>query len=627
MRTCASLSLVLPGQQVRFVCLLLLLSSGWFHAASGQPAKPLPLTSLSTTVDPDALQIAAAPSGLATGIRDMRVQTPERYLQILREIGRQPAGRVVARDQVLRHVAALLPILPDSLQGLHLEQVVETGRLNAAHPRAGKVVTAWWRRQDPFPASPRNERLLEHLRRSQIAFDQYAREDDAHRLDDRGTVFIRFGKPQDRVRLTDVNAEFWVYPTVHDWAEYFFIQEQGEGFRLGRPTDVLPMNSSGHGKTKRGIARAIGTIFLMRDVYGTLAHYRSRYGPTYSDLAMYSERIQQAVAGNGNQFAVRPDLFALQKVQQIETREAYAAQRRERTVPAARSDVGGNLHVLPVGVRTIRTLNDDGTTSVSVVWGVRRSELAVSSEAAPSSARMDAGNGDRLLTASLVKQDRAFRTQGKSIRNFWIPKDQLNQRAQQYLAGRDSFLLARSPHAALQLDVFRAGINADSTSIRRARRAKAAALRFDDLAPLSNDGSLEMGDLIPRLLSRSETSTTGPPYPFRALPGDQLVDLTFDVYHLARREGRTDYSVEVEVFRKTERGRLRRLFGRKKQERTAVRSRYTGRSSNTKERIVLDPADWASGTPQDIVVTVRVRDEVARRSVERRIDFSMTSVD
>lgn len=627
MRTRISFAPVRPFRRAGFLGLLLLLGSGWFHAASGQAATPLPLTLPPTSVDQDALQIADAPSPPTAGTGGLRAQTPERYLQLLHGVGRQATGSAAGHEQILRHVAALLPILPDSLQGLHLERVVETGRLNAAHPRAGTVVTAWWRRQDPFPASPRNERLLEHLRRSQIAFDKYAREDDAHRLDDRGTVFIRFGKPQDRVRLTDVNAEFWVYPTVHDWAEYFFVREQGEGFRLGRPTDVLPMNSSGHGKTKRGVARAIGTIFLMRDVYGTLAHYRSRYGPTYSDLAMYSERIQQAAAGNGNQFAVRPDLFALQKVQQMETREAYAAQRRERTVPAARSDVGGKLEVLPVGVRTIRTLNDDGTTSVEVVWGVRRSELAARSEAASSSTRADAGTSDRLLTASLVKQDRAFRTREKSVRNLWIPEDQLRRRAQQYLAGRDSFLLARSPHAALQLDVFRAGINADSTSIRRTGRTKAAALRFDDLAPLSNDGSLEMSDLRPRLVPRGEAPAAGAPYPFRALPADQLLALTFEVYHLARREGRTGYSVEVEVFRKTERGRLQRLFGRKQQERTAVRSRYAGRSPNTEERILLDPADWASGTPQDIVVTVRVRDEIARRTVERQLDVSMTPAD
>lgn len=552
------------------------------------------------------------------------IQSPRDYMEFLDVLGSSDARGGFAPSVVRRHLDALSVVAPEPMVvRLRIRKGAETGRVDVLADSAGLVLTGWWRRQDPYPATHYNERLREHLQRTVDAFEKYHREDDSNRLDDRGRVYVRFGPP-DRRRNLDMGkkGEFWVYAS-HSAAEYVFVRDRGDGYKLAPPIEILPDRlRRGFGPSTRGLRKAVRSLTMLERVYERLAHFRSRYGITFSDLSMYKEQVRQAMDGLPTSFSVRPHTFAQQKIQEIRHEEAEATARRDEVLPRTQSDTGNEFDKLPLATRWVRSLTEADSTQVELFWSVSRSALRPSGEQAE--ALKDRGRGGYLLSSSLVQFSPTYERQHVRTRHLLAPEDGRN-------AGildprRATFMLRDTPHAALQVDVAWASVEGKLESVHPQAKLKVGTSRVDSLRPLSSDPSvLEMSDLRPVLLRTDSTSIKNAPvYPFRELSPTTPLALRFEIYHLSTAaDGRTQYSVEYEVLRRTDRGNFERFLRGDDQERTAVESRVEGRMARTKEYVLLDPTNWVKDEAQTVRVSVEVTDERTGGRVSRAVHFDL----
>lgn len=561
-----------------------------------------------------------------TSVEDIR--TPNTFYDLLRFLDDSAsADRVFSRPTIRRQLDGLQVVLPDSMvKGARVEKGAETGRADALARGAGRAMERWWRRQDPYPATEANERLQEHLKRVSYAFQHYSREDDAHHLDDRGRVYVRYGPPN---RSREIfGGEFWTYG-FQTAAEYLFVCERGDGCELGQPIELIPPRlRHGHGPTDRGTRKAIRSLSILESVYEELAHHRSRYGITRADLSMYNEQIRQRLDGLATPMNTRPHSFVAQKIAEIKQEEVQARRRREETVPQTRSSVGNEFENLPVAARWIRSLTDNGNTRVKLVWSVPRSALRLSEEQKDDVLEEGSTNrGRQLLSASLVRYTGDYDRQAMDVRHHLLPP--VGEQKQGVLSPRqESFLMESTLNAALQVDLTWASIESSSETVRPRAKLKVGTSRADSLEPLRSDPSqLEISDLQPVLLwTDSMSIDEAPVYPFRKLVPDTPLALRFEVYHLSTDEQeRTDYSVEYEVYRETERGGFSELFRGDTQERTAVKSQFEGRETRVGEYVLLDPENWTKKESQSIRITVRVTDEQTGHEVTRSVDFTLPS--
>lgn len=106
---------------------------------------------------------------------------------------------------------------------------------NLSLPLLRRTLQVFWLRRDPLPAAPYNSRLIEHYRRMIFAEENYRYDGFRHRLfkedkmnmlqfppwyyenykfEDRGMIYIRFGKPDETAYAVDLNLPVnlsWLY--------------------------------------------------------------------------------------------------------------------------------------------------------------------------------------------------------------------------------------------------------------------------------------------------------------------------------------------------------------------------------------------------------------------------------
>jgi len=108
----------------------------------------------------------------------------------------------------------------------------EKKELNKLHPEEqGNFLSLFWRRNDPNPMTPENERLVEHVRRIEYARKNFPSGRKTG-FDDRGRVYIKFGEPDDKY-IDDggfgsvKQNESWAYYTVHPRLHFDFVDIGG----------------------------------------------------------------------------------------------------------------------------------------------------------------------------------------------------------------------------------------------------------------------------------------------------------------------------------------------------------------------------------------------------------------
>ncbi len=569
------------------------------------------------------------------------------YLALLEHLD----GPLPIETQALRarHLAPLALILPDDVRretGLTQDAGAGQKDLPAG---AGARLTAWWRSMDTLPATPVNERVIEHLERVAYAGEHFADAAAASGLDDRGRVYIRLGPPSHTTPvqinqfrtasegLSDPLGPFypqgalWVYRHVDDSAHYLFVKEAGKPYRLGQPTDLVPVSL----RTKRTSLRLLEA---MEGIYRMMALYHpdGHYGSYYEQIASYRGLLSDVAYGRQDP---DPPGVVIYKVQppppgattqtllsHARSDDRRAVRQRDAQVPPFYSNLFDGLESLPVAVRWARFLDEDGTTRTELYWGLQVRELHPSNSLRRR-LRQEGHepSGSYLLNLTVAQQSADYRTRAVHREHHLVEAPPHEAEAvipaQAFVARGDTGRY----HLALQWDAFWAyGTplgQGDLTGVEPGPLIRLGSYRVDTLTALRNDPArLEMSDLKPlRISARAPLPEDAPPYPNAAVTPQTQLGLYFEVYHLTfGPDDQTHFTVAYEVARREQPGGL---LEKAPIRRTTAQTRYSGDSRSAHETILLG-LDDLEGTGQ-FEITVRVTDEITGQQTQRALSFDV----
>ena len=312
--------------------------------------------------------------------------------------------------------AAVRAFLRDPVEGIGASRLTAQLELLAYDaPREGPVrdrihnLLASGVVEDPVPASPSNERLLDHLARVSVAVKRYGWDGGPSGLDDRGVTWVRYGPPG-RIRTVSFDEgqilqaarsrglgvsradfpdnEVWMYDELSSQGVYLFVKQRGGEYRIGETNDLIPrsLRTRGVNRSPRAAGFSIVGLQTLRYVLGQLALFHPSYSNRYGQVQNYVSYVEESevsARANSRGIAGTPAIegfdrgpwrgFARAVERNVVDDEGIAAARRQ-TMPKEFSDV--SLDSARVGL--VRFLTPEGTTTRTVLWsaegeGVRSS--------------------------------------------------------------------------------------------------------------------------------------------------------------------------------------------------------------------------------------------------------------
>jgi GWxTD domain-containing protein len=572
------------------------------------------------------------------------------YLTLLERTDAAEGERVAAVAS--RILGPLRLVLPDSLRDMSAGGYVAGVENTFSMSGVGVMLADWWRGMDVIPATARNERLIEHLRRTAWARKHYGVDEDGG-IDDRGSVYIRFGpalrKTETRLNpfdiggpristpeaiRTDLSAatmtfprnEFWVYPQVDQYAQFLFVERRPDEYRLGTTSDLIP----GHLRTPRH-ARTL--LKVLETVLRPLAlHHSPTYGAWYEEVASQltelelseiSARLNRPGSGSPGWSAGDriPLVYTHYNLVHSQMTERLAIRTRDREIPEAFFDDFGPIEDIAFAVREARFLNSDGSTRLEIYWTAPVAELA------NANARLNNLDGkqrsDFLIEFTVVEYDDRNRRTAHRVTRKRI--DGVTSDSEGVLFPQ-VFTMERlqvGRRLALEWDV---RTLSDEEDELLHSQVGMALRRLDSLSTLTDDRRLlEMSDLKP-ILVNDETGEQGPVYPGSVLTPQVRLGLEFEIYHLRfGGDDRTRYTISYELQRESDpafKTRARQIAG---SQTITSSTDYSGASATETETIVLDLSDWTE--PGRMRILVRLRDENSGQEVTRSLDYELALVD
>ncbi len=518
----------------------------------------------------------------------------------------------------------LIPLLPEST----LEEV---NRVNSdfTDQSIRNTVMRWWRSQDPLPASPVNERMIEHVRRVNYALEYYACSSCRTGYDDRGEIYVRYGEPE---RITEItfddpvlidavfqpgvsvspsdfpDNEFWRYLNINRDAYFLFIQ-RGNHYQRGTTTDLIPSAlRASIGQSGRGQVKSKMLLAVIRSIYEQLALEHPNFGPRYADVDQWwmahhdtgwlrnRDPIENAkiITGAGGlsresdqptQDLNRPiAVYAQEIIMNADVQDQVASYHLEKTIPASTSRV---LKVFPpftVSMRHARFLKSDGTTTTEIYWHPELDSYSLVSDTTGVEYIIQtylAHQGDDYETIKSVNE--VVRVQiDPSVEAMTIPVRtiEIDQLTDLY-------------HLAIQWNQHQIMLEGNRG------QHQVSSMRIDSLTALDASGmTLEMSDLKPIVSAGFDHSF---PWPHFWIHSEMNFGLVFEIYHLTYGpEDVTSYSITYDVSRK--RGRS-----------TSTSLESEGDSRMVKEEILLELGDKTG----EIEVTVTVKDLISENEISR----------
>lgn len=598
------------------------------------------------------------------------------YRSILRRAGTSSSS--LADSIAARHIAQLSPLFPgDSLNVYRREE--QQGAVLESRLRTGirGQLLRWWREQDPLPATERNERMIEHLRRVDYARREFGCEKRGCRpqgWDERGTVYVRFGPPAKRESVTYNEADFnldvfrsgvpvsshdfpdnelWTYDHINQSGKYVFIEEDGV-FRVGRTNALLPrsLRTGLAGRSDRSLNKAVSTLAALRHVYEKLALHHGDYTQRYAEVqdyfswqeeqgrlvemgALLESRTRSIGQGVGQTRAVGPGPgtsgqypteFVSNRLRESESRDRRDAREREKEMPANHSNVGSNDNPLPVEIRSSRFLAESGSTEVQIAWGHPDGALALSEEIR-GAADGEIQVGDKSpVRMWAVQYDDTYRRKRVFSRKYPVDHRETDRQRQDVytlsVKGR-----ANPFHLRLQWNQT-IGASKEGPSGTASPLVKRSVRQLGPQSPLGQaDGAaLLMSDLMPTQFEQGEAPVKEnlSPYPFSTLDADEQISIYFELYNLAlNKQGRSKYAVEYTVVRPKENdGLFFGLFGGDDQEETRTKVIHQGDSSREEEFVQIDLSEWKDVKEGNLSISVQVTDQVAGKKAQRSIVFT-----
>lgn len=524
------------------------------------------------------------------------------YLWILQQLDNPPSD--TDYNVLLRHLRPVLMVMsPSDPVWQDLDRAVHG---DVSPSGLGTALVQWWRRQDPLPATPGNERLEEHLLRVTFATRKYANPEDVRGFDDRGEIYVRFGKPfRDRsigldtpnivihplfARLPD--NEIWVYRQVHDQAHYLFIrQSRRKPFALGNAVDLIPR------ELRNGRRKAPLLLGVLEEMFAQLALEHPHYGQAYDAIANYRTLPPY---GSG-----LPYHFVNRTIERVRIDDEHHYWRRQEVVPRSFTRVRGRAETLQPAIRQARFLNADGTTRLELYWALGPRTLRPRRRLVSALAREGHAPSDEyLLSIHVARKLPDYQSLDIDSKNYLIPAD-INRAPdpRTFSTTIDTSMM----HIAVQWDQHWTKPGPEGALLPGAT-LKIGTQVIDSVAAFQSDGrELEISDLKPLTLASGQGIQDAMPYPYAQLSASTSLAIYFEIYNLAfGPEDRTRYTIEYRV-------------SSADQSRVGATSTYEGGSRTAKEYIMLDLSTWERDGP--LIVTVHARDNVTESSVERSIAF------
>jgi len=556
------------------------------------------------------------------------------------------------RTRLHRRIARMLPVAPDSLRRrITPDPDAFMAGKETLRAGAGETIAAWWRRQDPRPATKRNERVIEHLDRVVEAEAMFSANTFLG-FDDRGKVYVRLGAPDERRMLrsqslaksasTDAHFvpknEYWRYKGYGDHSHFVFVKKGGR-YQVGGVVDLLPSSlrndMSGTGAL---------TVLALRDFYDVFVPRIPEYGTLYNEVEDKVNALKQQasmlrttvtrLADSNFDPTSGTDRYA-QATKPLYRRarrvQHEVSKMRKRELPTARSAMAAREGLLDVAARTARFRSADGSTRLEVYWGVPPGRLSTPrvDEQLEQAGYDGARRHHVRITAR--RYDERYRSQGRArSEHELIDHDDWEARSDVPVFSMKFPKAMRTAHLSLQWDQI---VFPRREEPEAALRAQSSVQWLDSLSALPVDGTtLTMSDLVPVSPETvdgapfAEDGVIGRPYPFKTLDPEEPLGLYFEVYNLSYDDtDRTRYAVEYAVERTVPKGGLAGLFGGDATKTTATTTAGAGKGRTTREYLELDLSDWDQA--QTLTIVVRVTDKVTGETVHRTIPFDAARSD
>jgi len=446
----------------------------------------------------------------------------------------------------------------------------------------GTFIRRFWRKRNPTPGTVANERLHEHYRRLKFVLDNFHMPMKPY-YDDRGKVYLRYGKPQQRfvspVYLGNVKSnESWSYENIQENLLFDFVEEGG----IFKEVDDLSQ-AAGTGLS------LVNRYAVAADLYAERADMSLLYTRmgmmTYVNVGDLTSRISEVSA-------------AKNAAQARATREKYLHDYKARPLEFAFNWAGFR--------------GDAGKTDKEIYFGIPASRLRFRRQ------------GDQSLMSHLecavVIEDSVYDEVMKSAWSTQFVADDSSLIEKGYqLFQRDVALAPGSYNVTLQI------ANPDGNSLGiyqtplHVRSFAGEALMLSDIEfaftvqPASGSADFVKHDLAVR------------PYPFDSLQRSRPIYLYYEVYNLTTdAENRHDYRVEYEarVLRQSRSffKSIASIFGGGKKRGVSSSYQRQGVGQVAYEYIALDLGNLPKGL---IEIAIRVTDTRTGRTAETARNLSL----
>ncbi|MCY4158770.1 MAG: GWxTD domain-containing protein [Bacteroidetes bacterium] len=522
-----------------------------------------------------------------------------KYLEWIAQAADPNAGD---SEDLKKHLRWIALITPEQLQVNKSSRLLIAGQ--GSFEDANRIVS-WWRQQDPLPATFDNERIEEHLYRVYYAERNYAYNKDSLGVDDRGRIFVRFGKPWRETVISLLNPrlqilpieyrlprnELWVYRGIHDDAHFLFVQtSRRRPYRVTTSESLIPSNL-------RGTRRRVEVLLAwMEDIFGQMAMQHDHYGTVYDAVSNYTALPTSA--------PLRPYEFSQRTIMDSRMRDDQHQKRREETIPTSTTRVYGNAIELKPQVRFSRFLQEDGSTRLETYWNLDVRDLRPSRSMLRRTRQLgQKASDDYILSIGFAHRDSEFEPRNIQIRRYHLPEgSDTEPRVYSWvtsdLSSPSSMALQWTLHWTVP----------DSIPPQPSTIWGIGVMNLDGIDILrSDDDSLELSDLKPLLLESANTFDGATPLVDREIYSGIPLGLYFESYFLRFNEtDRTNYTIEYS------------LSGENKEPITTS-FEYEGYTATIREYISIDIDQW--DTPGPFVLTLTVTDLITGISVSRSIDL------
>jgi GWxTD domain-containing protein len=493
--------------------------------------------------------------------------------------------------------------------------------------KPGRLLLRFFRREDVAPVTPPNEALITYFQRAAAAKAQFAYAQAPRGFDDRGDLYVRFGKPwrvyTDHSGLMgDVGWAFypyevWFYNPLHPDLYYTFIRKEGQfqytlvdgpefiygPFYRGRSTFF---NRDTRGVPRRGERPTLGRSTLLNQPNAGETAMKLR-DQIYAKLAPSHENFRRRLYEISN---TRSDAEALDySLLHFTNEDRKHAARVDSIAPAVVFSEDYKAKSLPMLLSFSRFQDEAGKTRTEVYYGGLYRDVKFK--------RSPAGHRALLRGEIVILNDEYEVVASDSIQQNCLLPSSATTDSGGFVSQANFLLPPAQYHLSFRIE------NQDEEQV--------GSLAYDlDVNPFP-EKSLSLSDLqLSSLIREAEAPhrfvKNGyfvTPLPSLTIDKTKPLFVYFEIYHLALNNlGETNYQIDYRVYApEGKKGFFKKLFGGngKKHSITLSASRQ-GNSPTQVEHVELDLGKLDSNNLElEIVVT----DVVVNKQASTKLPFKL----